>query len=52
MAKSMIGMFGSAAAGQVIEMVRMQTRAGHRNAATKWHHTMRLSEEARRETRK
>ena len=52
LAMSMIGLFGSAAATQAIEMVRLQTRAGNRDAAIKWHHIMRLIEEARRETPK
>jgi len=51
LAKSMIGMFGSATAGQAIDMVRLQTRAENRDAAIKWQQIMRLIEEARRETR-
>jgi hypothetical protein len=52
MAETMIQIFGSAsAAGQAIEMVRMQTNAGNRDAAVKWHHIMRLIEETGRKQR-
>jgi hypothetical protein len=50
-AQSMIQIFGAAAASKAIEMVRMQTNAGDRDAALKWHHVMRLIEEARQKPR-
>ena len=51
MAQSMIQIFGPAAAGKAIEMVRKQTSARDRDAALKWHHVMRLIEEARQKPR-
>jgi hypothetical protein len=47
----MIEIFGSAAAGKAIEMVRLQTSAGNRDAAVRWHHIMSLIEEAGRKQR-
>jgi hypothetical protein len=47
----MIEIFGSAAAGKAIEMVRLQTSAGNRDVAVRWHHIVSLIEEAGRKQR-
>lgn len=48
LARAMIEIFGMAAAGKALEMTRMQTEAGSRTTAVKWHRVMSLIEEARR----
>lgn len=48
MAKFMIEMFGAAAASKAIEIVRMQTTAGDREGAVRWHRVMSLIEDSRR----
>jgi len=40
--------FGPAAAGKAIELTRMQTEAGNRDAAVKWDRAMSLIEETSR----
>jgi hypothetical protein len=44
----MMQIFGTAAAGKAIEMTRMQTEAGNRDAAVKWQRVMSLIEETGR----
>ena len=51
LAKHMIRMYGAAAAGKAIEMVRIETGAGNRDAAVRWHRVMSLIEEAGRRPR-
>jgi hypothetical protein len=48
LARTMIQIFGVAAAGKAIEMTRMQTEACNRAAAVKWHRVMSLIEETLR----
>ena len=48
LAYSMVQIFGRGAAGKALEMVRMQTRAGNRSGAVKWHRVMSLIEGAAR----
>jgi len=48
LAHMMMQIFGVAAAGKAIEMTRMQTEAGNRDAAVKWHRVMSFIEEAGR----
>jgi hypothetical protein len=48
LAHSMVQIFGRGAAGKALEMVRMQTRAGNRHGAVKWHRVMSLIEDAAR----
>ena len=48
LARTMIQIFGADAAGKALEMIRMQTEAGSRTTAVKWHQVMRLIEETRR----
>jgi len=50
LARTMIQIFGAAAAGKALEMTRMQTEAGNRTTAVKWHRVMSLIEEMRRQT--
>ena len=50
LARTMIQIFGAAAAGKALEMTRMQTEAGNRTTAVKWHRVMSLIEEIRRQT--
>ena len=47
----MIQIFGPAAAGKAIEMVRLETSAGNRDAAIRWHRIMSLIEEAGRKSK-
>jgi hypothetical protein len=44
----MIQIFGTQAAGKALEMTRMQTEAGNRTTAVKWHRVMSLIEETHR----
>ena len=46
LARMMIQIFGAAAAGKAIEMTRMQTEAGNRDAAVKWQRVMSMIEES------
>lgn len=46
LAQMMIQIFGTAAAGKAIEMTRMQTEAGNRDAAVKWQRVMSMIEES------
>lgn len=48
LAHVMMQIFGAAAAGKAIELTRMQTEAGNRDAAVKWHRVMSLIEETGR----
>jgi hypothetical protein len=48
LARTMIQIFGTQAAGKALEMTRMQTEAGNRTTAVKWHRVMSLIEETRR----
>ncbi len=48
LAHTMIEIFGTQAAGKALEMTRMQTEAGNRATAVKWHRVMSLIEETRR----
>ena len=48
LARTMIEIFGTQAAGKALEMTRMQTEAGNRSTAVKWHRVMSLIEETRR----
>lgn len=48
LARAMIQIFGTQAAGKALEMTRMQTEAGNRTTAVKWHRVMSLIEETRR----
>ena len=48
LARTMMQIFGTAAAGKAIEMTRMQTEAGNRDAAVKWQRVMSLIEETGR----
>jgi hypothetical protein len=48
LARTMIQIFGTAAAGKALEMTRMQTEAGNRTTAVKWHRVMSLIEESRK----
>jgi hypothetical protein len=48
LARTMIEIFGLQAAGKALEMTRMQTEAGNRTTAVKWHRVMSLIEESRR----
>jgi hypothetical protein len=50
LARTMIQIFGTAAAGKALEMTRMQTEAGNRTTAVKWHRVMSLIEEMRKQT--
>lgn len=47
-AQSMIGLFGPHASGKAIELIRLNTSVGNRDAAAKWHRVMSLIEEYRR----
>lgn len=49
LARTMIEIFGTAAAGKALEMTRMQTEAGSRTTAVKWHRVMSLIQETRRQ---
>jgi hypothetical protein len=51
LAQHLIRTFGSGAAGKAIEMVRMETNAGNREAAVRWHQIMSLIEESGRKSR-
>jgi len=51
LAQSMIQIFGPAAAGKAIERVRLETGAGNRDAAIRWHRIMSLIEEAGRKSK-
>jgi len=48
LAQHMMQIFGSAASEKVVELVRIQTKAGNRDAAIRWHRVMTLIEGARR----
>lgn len=48
LAHMLMQIFGTAAAGKAIELTRMQTEAGNRDAAIKWHRVMSLIEETGR----
>jgi hypothetical protein len=48
LARAMVQIFGTGAAGKAIEMTRMQTESGNRDAAVKWQRVMSLIEESRR----
>ena len=48
LARTLIEIFGTQAAGKALEMPRMQTEAGNRTTAIKWHRVMSLIEETRR----
>jgi hypothetical protein len=50
LAHSMLQIFGRGAAGKALEMVRMQTKAGNRDGAVKWHRVMSLIEESVRKS--
>jgi hypothetical protein len=51
LAESMIQIYGAAAPSKAIDMIRINTGAGNRDAAVKWHCVMSLIEEARRMAR-
>ncbi len=48
LARTMTEILAPAAAGKALEMTRMQTEAGNRTTAVKWHRVMSLIEETRR----
>ena len=50
LARTMIQIFGTAAAGKALEMTRMQTEAGNRTTAVKWQRVMSLIEETRKKS--
>ena len=50
LAHVLMQIFGTAAAGKAIELTRMQTEAGNRDTAVKWHRVMSLIEATERKT--
>jgi hypothetical protein len=51
LANYLIKLFGRAAAGKALDMVRVETSAGNRDEALRWHHVMTLIEKAARSSR-